>query len=214
MPNLEIDESMMNQFVCPTGEQGRKIAALMNEHHYQLTSWGLSHVKIPQASVILDVGVGGGRTVGKLANLAVDGRVFGIDYSNDMVEYSKSQNRRLVVEGKINLLQGVVQNLSFPNGFFDLVTAVETYYFWPSLPDAFREILRVLKPCGKLLMINEMVKDGCYDKEKAALIEKVHVHLFTLEEIRIMLQSAGFTNIGIFRKENSAWNAVLAQKPA
>ncbi len=202
---------MMNQFVCPTGEQGRKIAALMNEHHYQLTSWGLSHVKIPQASVILDVGVGGGRTVGKLANLAVDGRVFGIDYSRDMVEYSKSQNQRLVVEGKISLLQGVVQNLSFPNDFFDLVTAVETYYFWPNLPQAFREINRVLKAGGKLLIISEMVKDGRYEVENAEMIAKVHVKLYSTLELQVMLEREGF-KVKVFRKPCSPWNMLLLKK--
>jgi uncharacterized SAM-dependent methyltransferase len=62
-------------------------------------------------------------------------------------------------------------------------------------------------------MINEMVKDGVYDVKKAALIEKVHVRLFALEEIQAMLKKAGFTTIEVFRKEDSAWNTVLAQKP-
>jgi ubiquinone/menaquinone biosynthesis C-methylase UbiE len=211
MPDLEIDESMMNQFVCPTGEQGRKIAALMNEHHDQLTSWGLSHVKIQSDAVILDVGVGGGRTVGKLAGLAVDGRVFGIDYSKDMVEYSKSQNRRLIAEGKISLLQGVVQNLSFQNGLFDLVTAVETYYFWPNLPQAFREINRVLKAGGKLLIISEMVKDGTYEVENAEMITQVQVKLYSMQELEGMLEAEGF-KVQVSRKPNSPWNVVVAQK--
>lgn len=186
----------------------------MNREHYELTSWGLTHVAIDPDFKILDVGCGGGKTVNRIAELVPDGKVYGVDCSPDMVAYASRLNKQYIEQGKVEIAEGQADRTGFQSGTFDLVTAVETYYFWPSLPDAFREILRVLKPCGKLLMINEMVKDGCYDKEKAALIEKVHVHLFTLEEIRIMLQSAGFTNIGIFRKENSAWNAVLAQKPA
>ncbi|NLF89623.1 class I SAM-dependent methyltransferase [Candidatus Bathyarchaeota archaeon] len=205
---------MYDQFQRPTGHLGTVIAARMNREHYELTSWGLTHVAINPDFKILDVGCGGGKTVNRLVELAPNGKVYGVDYSPDIVAYASKLNKQDIEQGKVEIAEGQADRTGFPSGIFDLVTAVETYYFWPSLPDAFREILRVLKPCGKLLMINEMVKDGCYDKEKAALIEKVHVHLFTLEEIRIMLQSVGFTNIGIFRKENSAWNAVLAQKPA
>jgi phage terminase large subunit-like protein len=49
-------------------------------------------------------------------------------------------------------------------------------------------------------MINEMIKDGHYDVEKASLIEKVHVRLFTIEDIREMLDKAGFISVTISRK--------------
>ncbi len=211
MATEKLDDALMNQFRCPTGEQGRAIAAQMNKEHDQLTSWGLSHIKIGSNFVVLDIGVGGGKTVGKLANYAFHGRVFGIDYSKDMVEYSKSQNRRLVAEGKISLLQGVVQNLSFQNGFFDLVTAVETCYFWPNLPKAFREINRVLKLDGRLLIISEMVKDGRYEVENAEMIAQVQVKLYSMQELEGMLETEGF-KVQVYRKPNSPWNVVVAQK--
>jgi len=56
--------------------------------------------------------------------------------------------------------------------FFDLVTAVETCYFWPNLKDAFIEIKRVLKKGGYLLIISEMIKDGTYEVENAEVIAK------------------------------------------
>ncbi len=207
----KLDDALMNQFRCPTGEQGRVIAARMNKGHDQLTSWGLSHVKIEPDFTVLDVGVGGGRTVGKLANLVPQGKVYGIDYSKDMVEYSKCVNQQLVAEGKIALIQGSVDALVFPESFFDLVTAVETYYFWPNLPAAFHEIWRVLKPGGKLLIISEMVKDGKYDVEQAEIIAKVHVKLVSLPDLQGMLECEGFT-VEVFRKSSSPWNTIIAQK--
>jgi len=50
-----------------------------------------------------------------------------------------------------------VDKTGFRDNFFDLVTAIETYYFWSSLPDAFKEIQRILKADGNFLMINEMI---------------------------------------------------------
>jgi Methylase involved in ubiquinone/menaquinone biosynthesis len=185
----------------------------MNKSHYELTTWGLTHVTINTDFTVLDVGVGGGKTVNRLAQQVPDGKVYGIDYSPDMVVYAKKLNKKLVEEGKVEIVEGSVDKTGFPDGAFDLVTAIETYYFWPSLPSAFQEIKRILKPNGKLLMINELVKDGVDDVKQAKIIAKTHVHLVPLDEIRCMLQAAGFLNVEVFRKEQSPWNAIVAQKP-
>lgn len=204
---------MYDQFQRPIGYQGRLVAAGMNKSHYELTTWGLTHVTINTDFTVLDVGVGGGKTVNRLAQQVPDGKVYGIDYSPDMVVYAKKLNKKLVEEGKVEIVEGSVDKTGFPDGAFDLVTAIETYYFWPSLPSAFQEIKRILKPNGKLLMINELVKDGVDDVKQAKIIAKTHVHLVPLDEIRCMLQAAGFLNVEVFRKEQSPWNAIVAQKP-
>ncbi len=211
MKTPKLTDTLLNQFQRPTGKPGKTIAARMNKEHDQLTNWGLSHIKIESDFKVLDIGVGGGRTVGKLANLAFEGQVFGIDYSRDMVDFSKMQNQRLVVEGKIQFVQGSVDALSFCDGFFDLITAVETLYFWPSLPKAFCEINRVLKPDGKLLLVSEMIKNGKFEVENAEIIAKTHVKLRSLDELQGLLEAAGF-NVEVSRKPNSPWNVVAAQK--
>jgi ubiquinone/menaquinone biosynthesis C-methylase UbiE len=151
----------MDQFRRPTGRRGRLVAALMNRGHKPLTLWGLTHVNIEPDYVILDVGCGGGKTVNRLAQKAPRGKVFGIDYSADMVEYSKKVNKKLIAENQVEIVEGSVEKMDFSGDFFDLVTAVEAYYFWPSFSDAFKEIKRMLKPNGNLLLVNEMVKGGC-----------------------------------------------------
>jgi SAM-dependent methyltransferase len=203
---------LLDQYKCPTGRRGRVVAALMNKGHEALTLWGLTHVNIEPNYVILDVGCGGGKTVSRLAQRAALGKVFGIDYSADMVEYSRKVNKKLIAENRVEIIEGSVEKTGFPDNFFDLVTAIETYYFWPSLPDALREIKRVLKSGGRLLMVNEMVKDGVYEIKKAKMIKKAHVQLIPLEEIRQIMESVGFADIQVFTKAESPWNAVLAQK--
>jgi ubiquinone/menaquinone biosynthesis C-methylase UbiE len=178
-----------------------------------MTTWGLKHVKIKPDFVILDVGCGGGRTVGRLARRVFQGKVFGVDCSADMVKYGLELNRNLVKQGRLEIVEGLVEKLSFPEGFFDLVTAFETYYFWHSPPIAFREIKRVLKPAGTLLLANEMIKDGVYEVEKAEMIAKAHATLLPLKVIKANLLNVGFVNVKAFTKAGSPWNAVTAQKP-
>jgi ubiquinone/menaquinone biosynthesis C-methylase UbiE len=204
---------LMDQFRHPNGRRGRLVAALMNMGHRPLTIWGLRHVEIEPDYVILDVGCGGGKTVSRLAKKTPHGKVFGIDYSTEMVEYSKKVNKKLIAEKRVEILEGSVDKMVFSDDFFDLVTAIETYYFWSSFSDGLKEIQRVLKPRAKLLMVNEMVKDGSYDVKSARTIEQAHVRLIPLDEIRNTALRVGFVNVQVFTKEGSPWNAVLAKKP-
>ena len=211
--NSNKDQNIMKQYRCPTGVEGRKVAATMNIHHSDLTDWGLNKVKIDLDFTILDAGCGGGKTITKLANLTPQGKVYGIDCSKDMVEYSQEVNRDLITQNKVSVTERSVDKTGFSDDFFNLVTAIETYYFWPNLDVAFQEIRRILKPLGHLLIINEMIKDGIYEIENKEMIEKTHVHLISIPEIKEALQNAEYKEIQIFTKTGSPWNTILAQKP-
>lgn len=203
---------LLSQFKRPKGFRGRLVAALMNRGHEPLTLWGLAHVKVEPNHIILDVGCGGGKTVSRLAQMAFCGKVFGIDYSADMVKYSKKKNKKLIDEDRVEIIEGSVEKMTFSDNFFDLVTAIETYYFWPSFSDASKEIRRVLKRNGNLLLVNEMVKDGEYDIKHVKTIERAQVNLILLEEIRDILYAVGFDDVQTFKKAGSPWNAILAKK--
>ena len=205
-------EDHWSQYRCPTGVSGKKIAANMNKGHWDLTTWGLKHVSIKSDFVILDVGCGGGKTINRTARRAVQGKVYGIDYSEDMVDYSKQVNRRLIAQNRVEIVHGTVEKTGFKDEFFDLVTATETYYFWPNLADAFEEIKRILKKEGYLLIISEMIKDGAYEVENAEIIAKTQVNLVPLQEIQRILHSTGYNTVKVYRKRKSKWNAILAQK--
>jgi len=203
---------LMDQYQCPRGRLGRLVAKRMNLWHEPVTTWGLTNVKIASDDVILDIGCGGGKTVNTLAQLVPKGKVFGIDHSTDMVDYAKKMNKKLIDQNLVQIVEGSVVKMCFKNDYFNLVTACETYYFWPCFRDALKEIKRVLKPGGKLLLVNEMLQDGVYEIENAKLIAETHVCLIPLEEIQHVMQSVGFVGVQVFTKTLSPWNAVLAQK--
>ena len=133
----------------PTNWAGRYLLWAMNEGHSRLTEWGLTHVQIENDFTILDVGCGGGRTVKNLAAIATDGMVYGIDYSAGSVAASRAENEPLVKAGRVAIEKASVSQLPFPDNKFDLVTAIETQYYWPNLVEDMREVLRVLQPGGQ-----------------------------------------------------------------
>ena len=63
---------------------------------FQANRLGLEHVSIGNRCTILDVGCGGGRTVDKLAAIATQGKVYGIDYSGESVAATKKTNGRWI----------------------------------------------------------------------------------------------------------------------
>jgi ubiquinone/menaquinone biosynthesis C-methylase UbiE len=201
-----------SQYRCPTGILGKAVADSMNIGHWNLTTWGLKHVDVKPRFVVLDVGCGGGKTLNRLARRTAQGKVYGLDQSADMVAYSRHINRSLIAKNRVEIVQGTVEKTGFEDETFDLVTAVETYYFWSNLSIAFKEIKRILKKGGHLLIVNEMIKDGVYEIENAELIAKTQVHLVTLQQIQGFLHSVGYSTTKVYRKRKSDWNAILSQK--
>jgi ubiquinone/menaquinone biosynthesis C-methylase UbiE len=200
----------------PSGIFGRFILWDMNRHHSKLTDWGLSHVLIEKSDTILDVGCGGGRTISKLAAMASSGKVHGIDYSEDSVTAAHRNNTRWIDIGRVSIREGSVSQLAFADNTFDLVTAIETHLFWPDLPSDFREIHRVLRPGGTLLIVAEIYKGGKHlEGVRKKIFEKhlaANMNLLTPDEHRALFTNAGFFDAQIFEELDKGWIFGLGRK--
>jgi 2-polyprenyl-3-methyl-5-hydroxy-6-metoxy-1,4-benzoquinol methylase len=100
-----------SQYRCPTGVLGRTVAANMNKGHWNLTTWGLKHVNIKPGFVVLDVGCGGGKTISRLSRRAAQVKVYGLDQSAEMVDYSRKLNRTLIAKNRVEIVQGAIVKL-------------------------------------------------------------------------------------------------------
>jgi ubiquinone/menaquinone biosynthesis C-methylase UbiE len=186
----------------------------MNARHSRLTDWGLEHVSIEKRSIILDVGCGGGRTVGKLAAIAAEGKVYGIDFSEESVAASKRTNASWIKINRVEIRHGSVSQLPFANGMFDIVTAVETHFWWPNLPTDLREIFRVLKPGGKLIVIAEIYRGA--NTRVAKLAEKyasrMGMTLLSIDEHRELFAKAGYSDVTVTEERDKGWICGLGRK--
>jgi SAM-dependent methyltransferase len=204
-----------NQCQKPTGWVGQFIAWNMNARHSKLTDWGLSYVSIGKLDIILDVGCGGGRTVSKLASLANEGKVYGIDFSKASIAVARRMNKQWLHAGRVEIQEGSVSELPFPASTFDLVTAVETHFWWPDLPADVREILRVLKPGARLVMIAEIYKGA---KTMAAQLAEKYLPLsgmtlLSVSEHRQLFEDAGFVDVTVMEDARRGWICAIGNKP-
>ena len=192
---------------------GRLFAMLMNRSHSKLTDWGLSHVRIAEAFHILDVGCGGGRTIEKLAAMAPSGKTYGIDYASGSVATSRARNKGPIRDGRVEIQQAAVSQLPFAADAFDLVTAIETQYYWPDLVNDMREILRVLKPTGTLAVIAETYKGGSRDVVLGPVMKLFGSSSLGVKEHRELFTQAGYTAVDVFEERNRGWICVTGKKP-
>jgi SAM-dependent methyltransferase len=212
---MSITTKLMNQCSKPSGWLGRVNLWSMNRRHSKVTEWGLKHGSIQNRDTILDVGCGGGMTVARLATIATEGKTYGIDYAEASVAASRKANRKRIAAGRVEVLLGSVSHLPFADQMFDLVTAVETHYFWPDLNADMQEVLRVLKPGGALIIIAEAYKGGKYDQLLQRL-EKLrgimnYAHL-TVSEHRELFSQAGYSDIDVFEEYDKGWICAMGRK--
>jgi ubiquinone/menaquinone biosynthesis C-methylase UbiE len=205
----------VNQCSKPSGWLGRFTLWRMNLSHSKLTDWGLRHISIDSHFTILDVGCGGGRTVSKLAAIAKQGKVYGIDYSEESVAATKRTNAQGMDAGRVEVCHGSVSQLPFPEDMFDLVTAVETHFWWPNLAGDMREVFRVLKPGGTLALIAEIYKGA--NTMAARLAEKyasrAGIALLSVDEHRELFTAAGYTDVQVMEERGKGWICASGRKP-
>jgi ubiquinone/menaquinone biosynthesis C-methylase UbiE len=155
MTNQSATITNPNQALWEKGDFTR-IAAFMRESGEAVAkSLGIT----PQMK-ILDLGSGDGTTALPLARLGAD--VVGIDIARNLVE---AGNKRAAVAGLRNLkfqegdacdLQGV------PDHSFDLILSVFGAMFAPRPFDVAREMVRVTKPGGRIVMGNWIPNDPTF----------------------------------------------------
>jgi len=197
----------------PAWLPGRLFLAIMNRSHAAVTAWGLRHVQIGKDFTILDVGCGGGKTIDVLASLATDGKVYGIDYSAASVAASRRHNARSIAQGRVDVQRASVSNLPFARATFDLVTAVETHYYWPDLPSDLKEIQRVLKPGGRLLIIAETYRGRSEDWLYRPAMGLLRAKYLDVAEHRDLFVAAGFSDVEVFEERSHGWICATGKRP-
>lgn len=198
----------------PISWPGRLFLWLMNHRHSQVTNWGLAHVQIEKPFTVLDVGCGGGRTIQSLTALASDGKVFGMDYSAASVATSRATNARGIEAGRVVIQHGSVSSMPYPDGHFDIVTAVETHYYWPDLASDLQEIGRVLKPGGQLVIIAETYRGMKFDLPFRLAMKLLRATYLTASEHRDLLARAGYVDVEIFEERGKGWICAVGRTAA
>lgn len=178
----------------PEGKTGEKMLERMNVSHGPLRSFGLPLLPWKENMRILDVGCGGGATIAEMLKCSPGSIIDGIDYSEVSVKQSQETNREYIGT-RCQVQKADVAGLPFEAATFDLITAVETVYFWPDIQAGLKEICRVLKPEGTFAVLNEGSDPDNNNWPKIDGFMKI----YRPEELTELLEICGFIDVKIYK---------------
>ena len=166
--------------------------------------------------MVVDLGSGGGLDC-FLASKKVGetGRVIGVDMTPEMLDKARGNLQKLGFSN-VEFRLGEIEHLPIADGTVDVVISNCVVNLSPDKPQVFREVLRVLKPGGRLA-ISDIVTDG---ELPSALKKDLEAWAGCIsgaqdvEDLKRLLAQTGFVNIQIEPKyfDEAALNDLGAGK--
>lgn len=135
-------------------------ASIRRHQHYIALRLGLA-----AGNRVLDVGCGVGGPMREIARFA-RAHVTGVNINGYQVQKARGYNRRARLEDLCEVLETDFMNIPRPAGSFDAVYAFEATCHAPDKTALFRELLRVLRPGGKVAIYEWCLTDR-YDARNA-----------------------------------------------
>jgi len=145
-------EKIAAQLRKPEGENGIKIAEIMNDGNKPMNMHTLATLDPQPSDSILEIGMGNGYFVKNIVNLDPSIRYTGCDYSELMVQKSTEINQEFVDLGSVKFVHANIQTLPFEGNSFNKIFTINTFYFWNDRTKVLEELKRVLKDNGTLII--------------------------------------------------------------
>jgi ArsR family transcriptional regulator len=169
-------------FASASAEWDRLRDELFGSEFYWRALVGL----LPSTWVVGDLGCGTGAVTAALAPVVA--RVIGVDASDEMLEAAGQQ---LAAFANVTLRRGPLEALPIDDAVLDAATLVLVLHHLPEPAAALAEARRVLKPGGRLLIVDMTAHDREEYRQQMG-----HVWLgFSEDQARRLLEQAGFAGI-------------------
>ena len=183
----------ISQAAKPRGFFGRIAARFMDYGHRPIYRNVARALNLQPEDDFLEIGFGSG---GFLKSYASHVRsIAGLDYAEDMVKLASHNNRKRIESGTAELRQGEASQLPWGDDKFSAVAMIETFYFPKNPLESLKEIHRVLRPGGRVVIsLGWNADDG---KDHTNYVKNQGIRLYTGKEIQVMFEEAGFSENSI-----------------
>lgn len=139
-------------FGHPSGVVGWIGGMIMARTNQEVARQSIELLDVQPRDLVLDIGCGPGVSIQLLSPYVSSGWVVGLDPSQEMVKQATRRNANDIGRGKAEIRRGVAERLPFENATFDKVLAINSMHVWPDALAGLREVERVLKPGGKVVL--------------------------------------------------------------
>lgn len=108
----------------------------------------------PRPFDVLDIGCGTGTWIAMIAGCDLPARrLIGLDYASAMCRMAQ-QKAEAVGDSRLQFVRGDAEHLPFEDGSFDVLTCSNSFHHYPHQAAAIREMRRVLRPGGRLMLVD------------------------------------------------------------
>jgi ubiquinone/menaquinone biosynthesis C-methylase UbiE len=163
----------------------------MERGHRPVGKQAIRLLAIPDGGRVLDIGCGNGWATRLMAEQAPNGRVVGIDISDEMVDLARESSDSF---SNLEFREASAEKLSFAEGEFTHAFSMESLYYYGDILRALQEIRRVLKSGGKFACVVDLYKENLPSHQWIPQL-KVPVQLLSIAEYRSLFETAGFVNV-------------------
>jgi ubiquinone/menaquinone biosynthesis C-methylase UbiE len=136
----------------PFGEHGIEIGEKLVLSNATLYQHALNELDAQASDHILEIGMGTGSHVNKILNIDPNIRYVGCDYSQLMVDEAVRVNASFIDEKRAQFICADVTSLPLEGVTFNKAFTVNTIYFWEAPDEGIRELRRLLKVGGQLII--------------------------------------------------------------
>jgi len=163
----------------------------MEHEHWPITRPALESMRLAPGENVLDVGCGAGWLSRILARRVPEGRVVGMDISDEMIRHA-----RQAAAGFVNLgfVVGSVDEIPWEPDFFTRAISVESSYYWPDPAKGLREIHRVLVAGGSAWILINYYRDNPHSHQWGKILS-IPTKLLSAAEWEGLFRAAGFKEV-------------------
>jgi SAM-dependent methyltransferase len=163
----------------------------MERGHRPVGEQAIARMHVEPNSRVLDVGCGSGWATRLLADYAFNGRVTGIDISDEMVQRARELSKDY---RNVDFEVTSAEQLPFDSNEFTHAFSMESLYYYRNIPKALAEIQRTLKPGGLFVAVVDLYWENEATHQWIDTL-KVPVELLSIDDYRSLFLDAGFENI-------------------
>jgi ubiquinone/menaquinone biosynthesis C-methylase UbiE len=193
----------------PSGLLGRIIAWIMERETAQDNAFARGLLALEPSDSVLELGFGHGRNILELARAVPQGRVAGIDHSQEMRRLAADRCAKLIESGHVALECADTRTLPYPDRHFDKALAVHTLYFWKDPVEDLKEVRRALRPGGRFVL-GFRPKDDPASKQFPESVYRFH----TRGDVEKLLDASGFSDIRIHHSRSPSFMVACAERPS
>ncbi|HEX4864821.1 MAG TPA: class I SAM-dependent methyltransferase [Acidimicrobiales bacterium] len=162
--------------------------------------------RLPPSGVVLDVGCGTGRLLGRLGDVLPSSTLVGLDRSASMAETARRIRAELRIE------RGSAEALPHRDSCFDAVITTISFHHWSDKLVALQEVCRVLRP-GGLLALTDLSIDDVPAPLRPLANQRMR-DMPTLLEREQLIEEAGLEVLDAFPTLHRRWiTLTLAERP-